>query len=246
MLRAQKGSGSIRKRGRNSYEGRLMVNGTRTSVYGRTKLIVQEKMDALTKNNRPEISIEDPQADYTLEEWLKKWLDEWLVRVTVNTKKRYEMEVRLHILPDLGSTKLKCLKAAQVQRLYNELYQRGLSAKSVKCAHGVLHTAIDKAVELQLISENVTNRCTVPKQTSNEMKPLKNNDVTRFLEAIKGHRYEDVYYVALFTGMREAELMGLTWDCIDFERGTIKVYRQLQRTNKNGEYTFTRPKNSKS
>lgn len=146
----------------------------------------------------------------------------------------------------IGNITLSKLTVSQVQSMYNSLFKSGLSAKSVKCTHGVLHEALDKAVELGYIADNVTENCSVPKLAAYEMKPMKSEEVGRFLEAIKGHRYEDVYYTALFTGMRESELMGLTWDCVDLDNGTIRIYRQLQRTYEGGKYEFRSPKNRKS
>ena len=81
--------------------------------------------------------------------------------------------------------------------------------------------SIEKAVDSGLIPINITEKCILPKQVLFEMRPLKGDDIVRFLDAVKGHPYEDAYFIAMFTGMREAELMGLTWDCIDFQRGTI-------------------------
>ena len=242
-----RGKGSIRKRPGDIYEGRIMINGERKSVYGSTKCEVEAKLKNL-KHEMLTVNIKPLRASdsLTVGQWMDTWLNVWLLNVTVNTKRRYEMEIRLHIKPKLGNVSLPDVTADQIQRLYNEAYQSGLSAKSVKCMHSVLHEAFKKAVEMRLMAENVAERCKVPKQTTYEMRPFRGDDLPHFLDAIAGHRYEDVFYTALFTGMREAELMGLTWDCIDFKRGTIKVYRQLQRTNVNGEYTFTRPKNSKS
>ena len=240
--RAPKGNGTIRFRDDNTYEGRMIVDGKRLSVYGRTKKEVMEKLSELRKPSTtvttvtpaPKHTVSD---EYTVGQWLNKWHDEWLIQVKDTTRRRYDLEIRLHIAPGLGEVRLCKLTTLQVQRLYNELSNGGLSPKSVKCTHGVLHEALDKAVEQGLIAENVTDRCSVPRQIHYEMRPFRAEEVTAFLDKIRGHRYEDAYYVSLFTGLREAELMGLTWDCVDFESGTIRIYRQLQRTLKNGYMT---------
>ncbi|MCR4578213.1 MAG: site-specific integrase [Clostridiales bacterium] len=181
-----------------------------------------------------------------MKRWMEEWKRDWLLQVKETTVRRYDMELQLRIIPRLGKFDLDAVTAEQVQRFYNSLSRDGLSAKSVKCTHGVLHEAFDKAVKLGLLTENITDKCVLPKQAIPEMRPFKNDEIAVFLEKIKGHRYENAYYVALFTGMREAEIMGLTWDCIDFESGTIHIYRQLQRTLIKGKYSFTKPKNSKS
>ena len=76
---------------------------------------------------------------------------------------------------------------------------------------------------------------------------MDDRDTARFLEAIKGCRYELLLKVDLFTGLREGELLGLMWDCVDFDKGTILVNKQLHRSQKKGEgYYFSPPKNNKS
>ena len=244
--RAENGNGTIRKKRHNLYEGRIMINSQRRSVYGSTKAEVQYKLNKLSQRLSP-IQLQTVAANYgyTVQQWLDKWQSEFLIQVTKNTRKRYEMDVRLHILPYIGNIALAELTVSQVQNMYNTLFKNGLSAKSVKCTHGILHESLNKAIELGYISANVTENCSVPKLTAYEMKPMNSEEVNRFLAAIKGHRYEDVYYTALFTGMRESELMGLTWDCVDLENGTIRIYRQLQRTHEGGEYEFRSTKNNK-
>ena len=246
--RTPNGYGTIRQRVDKSFEGRIVIDGKRVSVYGRTIADVKAKMSELKKPATPVIpaSNHTMSDEYTVSQWLSKWQSEWLIQVKETTRRRYDMEVRLHIVPDLGDVKLSELTTLQVQRLYNELSNSGLSPKSIKCTHGVLHEALEKAVEQGLMAENVTDKCSVPQQVHYEMRPFRAEEVSEFLDKIRGHRYEDAYYVSLFTGIREAELMGLTWDCVDFESGTIRIYRQLQRTLKNGEYSFQTPKNQRS
>lgn len=86
----------------------------------------------------------------------------------------------------------------------------------------------------------------LPRAEKKELAPLDEEDTSRFLEAIKGHQLEILYTVALFTGMREGEILGLTWDCVDFTRGTILVSKQLQKEKKAGaEYYLASLKNDK-
>lgn len=76
---------------------------------------------------------------------------------------------------------------------------------------------------------------------------MDDRDTARFLEAIKGCRYELLLKVDLFTGMREGELLGLMWDCVDFDKGTILVNKQLHRSQKKGEgYYFAPPKTTRA
>ena len=100
----------------------------------------------------------------------------------------------------------------------------------------------------ELVKENVCDKVHPPKSNAVkiEMHPLKDNQIPAFLAAIKGNRFEHLFYTALFTAARESELIGLTWDCIDFQRGTIHLYRQLKRDRGQKGYVFTSLKNRES
>ena len=94
---------------------------------------------------------------------------------------------------------------------------------------------------------NPAEACTLPRREKKELTPLDDEQITSFLQAIKGHRFEDLFTVTLFTGMREGEVLGLMWDCVDFERGTITISRQLQLHEAvgGGAYQLGSPKNGK-
>jgi len=71
--------------------------------------------------------------------------------------------------------------------------------------------------------------------------------IARFLETIEGHKYENLFIVDLFTGMRQGEILGLTWDCVDFVNGTVLIKQQLQKEKKRGGIYYLAPlKNNKS
>ena len=150
--------------------------------------------------------------------------------------------------PALGRFKLSERTPIQVQRFYNALQdEKGLSAKMVKNVNGVLHSVLDRAMMLEMLGRNVTKACILPKIQKKEIKPMEAAEISAFVEEIKGERFGIIYYVTLFTGMRQGEVLGLTWDCVDFERNTILVNKQLQKTQKvGGEYVLVPTKNSRS
>lgn len=87
----------------------------------------------------------------------------------------------------------------------------------------------------------------MPRSEKKELKPLDENQITAFLQAIRGHRFEDLFFVTLFTGLREGEVLGLTWDCVDFDRGIITINKQMQLHQEKGmaAYQLVSPKNGK-
>lgn len=144
----------------------------------------------------------------------------------------------------MGSVKLTRLDTPIIQRFYNQLTKEWISPVTIKNIHSILHSMLETAVEVGYMRTNPSNVCRLPKPEKKQIKPLENADISKLLEALKGDKYESLYTVDLFTGLRQGELLGLTWDCIDFKKGTMYIYRQLQ-FNK-GSYYFTSLKNGKT
>ena len=129
--------------------------------------------------------------------------------------------------------------------VYNRLLKQGLSVKTVRNVHGVGHASLERAVKTDLLNKNVSDSCVLPRVRQAEMHPLQGDEVARFLEAIKGDDFEDLYYVTLFTGMRQGEALGLTWDSVLFDQECLHLHHQLQKERKqNGVYRLVELKNS--
>ena len=239
------------------------------SFSGKTQAEVRKKMQAAAVEI--ETGTYQEPSKLTLAEWLDIWAAEYLPDVKPRTLDSYKTTIKTHIKPALGAVKLQALKAPQVQKFYNDLQKSGvtvakhdsdgkivkkngtkvyetvpMSPKSIKNVHGVLHKALEQAAEIGYIRVNPADACKLPRVEKVEIKPLDSEDIARFVQVISGHPFENVYLVTLFTGMREGEVLGLTWDCIDFENGTITIRRQLMRERGKGTYTLATPKNGKS
>ena len=184
-------------------------------------------------------------------EWLDIWTKEYLGGVKPATLYSYQAAVRNHLKPKLGAIKLETLSPHMVQTFYNELGQdqsdrKALSPKTVKNIHGILHKAMQKAVLNGYIRFNPANDCELPQRIKKEISPLDETQIKEFLKAIKTSPYEDLFIVTLFTGMREGEVCGLLWDCVDLKAGTLIVNKQLQYIRKSrGKYRMVPTKNSK-
>ena len=238
------GEGNIRKRDNGTWEARATIDGKSKSVYGKTQAEVRRKLTEILSSVDNGTYI--PDTGMTIAQWLEIWQRDYLRDVKESTKGRYEQDVRLHIAPYIGAVRLADLNAPTVQRLYNQAQDRGLSEKTIRCIHGTLHKALEKAVECELIRKNACDRANVPRLTAptKDIAPFSDGSVKSFLSAIAGNQFGPLFYVTLFTGMREGEIIGLTWDCIDFQRGTIHLYRQLQRVRASGgQFRFTTLKN---
>ena len=271
--RSAQGSGTIRKKtvtrkGQEYtyWEARLTVGrdpGTgkqiQKSFTGKTQKEVREKLQAAA------VAVND--GDYleptalTLGTWLDTWLAEYCGDKKYLTLKKYERDCRVHIKPALGAVKLSKLTAPIIQKFYNELGRTGkaiqskdskgnivtrhepLSPQSIRGIHGVLTKALNVAQRQGMIKHNPTVLCTVPKLEKKEVAPLTEEQLKAFLALCDTEAYGDIYKVIVFTGLREGEALGLTWDCVDFAKGELKINKQLQRRGKGAELVPT--KNSK-
>lgn len=249
--RGASGGGSIRKRSDGRWEGRYTTGfdpktgkQIQKSVYGKTQKEVRQKLSKITSE------IDEGTYMEPSKETLSNWLDVWLKTYVAHSVKPYTVDsytriCERHIKPTLGRIKLSKLAALEIQQFYNAmLEEKGLSAKTIKNIHGVLHRALEQAVKLGMIRSNPSDLCDLPKVTKKEIQPLEDNDIARFMEAIQKHKYGLLYQVTLFTGMRQGEVLGLTWDCVDFDTNSIYVKQQLQKTQKvGGVYTLVPTKN---
>lgn len=246
--------GSIRQRPDGRWEARYTVGtnpGTgkpiRKSIYGDTQQEVAKKLRAATTAIDEGTYMEPSKM--TVGQWIDIWTKDYTNHLKPGTIALYEKSGRNYIKPYLGNVKLSSLKPHVIQGVYND-FTNGvngkplLTARTVKNTHGILHKALEQAVELGYIKSNPSNACKLPRVEKASIQPLDDIQIGEFLNAIKGHRHEALFVVDLFTGMRQGEVIGLTWDCIDFEKGIIHIYRQLQLIK--GEYIFGSLKNNKS
>ena len=252
MGKRASGEGTIRQRKDGRWEARYSCGydpktgkPIRKSVYGLTQKEVREKLTSAIK------SIDDntyiAPKTITVESWLDTWLKEYVKSsVKLLTFTSYDTISRVHIKPTLGRIKLQALKAPQIQALYNSLLAEGKSPKTIKNIHGVLHKALDKAVKIGYIQTNPASVCDIPRIEKKEIKPLNTDDISRFIKRLQTEEYKNLYLTTLFTGMRQGEVLRLTWDCVDFERGTIIINKQLQKEKTSGaKYYIAETKTSK-
>ena len=187
----------------------------------------------------------------TVEEWMDVWSKQYLGGVKDSTVAAYNATIRTHIKPGIGAIRLEALDTHLVQSFYNGLREstkdrEAVSPKTVKNVHGVLHKAMQQAVANGYIRFNPTNSCILPRIEKKELQPLDEAETKLFLDAVKGHPLELLYTITLFTGLREGEALGLTWDRVNFMRGTILISKQLQKEKKKGgEFRLVSLKNDK-
>lgn len=240
------GAGSIRQRPDGRWEARFTYvdefgQKKRGSVYAGTQKEVRQKLTSALK--QVDDSTFHKSKRYTLSQWLDTWIETYCTDLKPMTISGYKSKIESRIKPYLGTVQLNALSNVQLQRYYNRLSSgddkhKPLSAKSVQNIHGILHKALEQAVVANLIASNPSDHIKLPTVKKPPLKPLMDDNVAKFLKAIKGDEYERLFVVDLFSGLRQSEILGLQWRDIDFENGTIHVCRQLQRDYSSKEYIF--------
>ena len=242
--RREAGSGTIFKRedgrwqgqfvsGRNPETGKLI----RHSVYGKTQREVAAKLrEATASIDRG--TYQEPNK-LTVAEYAKEYFSTCAVNLSHNTQVSYKRILDKHILPALGKVKLTDLNHRQVQRFVTSLStQKGLSAKTVRNIHGVLHNMLESAVRDELLLRNVSERCSLPRVTQHQVRAITTAELSRFLHAIDGKQFRNIFFIDIFSGLRLSEILGLRWDDVDFDYDCIYVRQQLQQKQIKGDFSY--------
>lgn len=223
------------------YRGSYIVNGKRHYVSAKTKTEVEQKLrQAMTDADR---GLVFDAGTLTLGTYLDKWLLNIKDTVRQRTWERYEQLVRVHLKPTLGRLKLNNVTPAHVRGLYREKLDAGASNRTVQYIHTTLRKALQDAVTDELVSRNMAGGIKAPRPKKKEINPLSPEQARTFLEATHDDPLEALYVLAIHRGLRQGELLGLKWDDIDLEAGTLQVRRSLSLTRDG--HVFEQPKNGK-
>lgn len=252
--KAANGSGSIRKKvitknGKKYtyYEARYFVGydpGTgkpiQKSITAKTQKEVATKLKQITLDISNGINIDS--KNLTVKSWMNRWKDNYIVNVAPLTKEKYERDIKIHIIPNLGAIKLEKLTPDTIQAFYNKLNEK-LAPSSVRHIHLILSMALDKAIDNDLIKQNPAKKTILPKNKKPELTVLEPEQVVTFVNSAKLDKYKNLFIFALFTGMRSGEIRGLTWDNVDFKKNCITISNQLLYSN--SQYSLSLPKEEK-
>jgi integrase len=214
----------------------------RKYLYGATRREVQEKLTKTLRDQQQGLPIVPDRQ--TVAEFVEHWLESVARhRIRATTHATYASIIRNHIVPSIGGVRLSRLTPQQVSSLYESLLAKGLAPRSVMYVHAVLRSALKQAVRWNLLVRNPVEAVDPPRAGRSSAQVLSPEQVTQFLEAAKGDDLQALYVLALTTGMRQGELLGLMWSDVELDTAQIRVQRQLTRTV-NG-LDFAEPKTAK-
>jgi len=234
------GEGSIFRRKNGLWVAQITVQGRHVSKYSKSQSECREWLRKTKAQVEDGLTFSDAQIS------VGDFLSEWLVlnetSVRPKTSDQYKQIVAQHIVPSLGMIKMKDLNPRQIQALYSKKLESGTSARTVILIHAVLRRALNHALKLGMIGRNPTLAVTRPKFKRKEMKTLSDVQVRTLLSFAEGDRFEVLFWLAVTTGLRQGELLGLKWSDVDWTNRRLRIQRQLQRLR--GGLAFSEPKSA--
>jgi integrase len=227
------GDGSIsskpRKDGR--WAASFYHEGKRHYVYGATRQEAKEKLkEAMDKANR---GLLVNAQKTTVAEYFEHWLSVKRMAIKASTYEIYDVNVQAHIVPELGTIQLQKLSRPRIQQFVSKLRDRRredgrpMQPRSIRYIVALLKQALEDAVKWQMLSSNPCTGVVLPRMEEAEMKVLDSDQAQALLRFVQGDRLEGIISLALATGMRQGELLGLKWSDIDFEQKTLTVQRTV-------------------
>ena len=234
-----KNEGSIHRRKNGTWRAQVSLDGRRLSYAADTRWECQEWLKKTIGQIDDGMTFASTRI--TLGEFLAGWLSSSKASKRRTTWAHYEQVTRNYVTPRLGQVRVRDLRPDQIQGLYDHLLEQGVGTYTVLKIHTLLHSALAHAVKTGVIGRNPAGLTMPPKEPSKEMKILDESQVSQMLVEARGNRLEALYHLAVVTGMRQMEMLGLKWSDLDWINQTLKVDRQLVRPAGEG-IKFTQPK----
>lgn len=242
----------IVKRGKDTWQVRIFLGrdeSGKTRFFNETVRGKRKDAEALETKKKREIDmgIFVESSRLTVNEYLDRWLAVAAKpRLRARTFDDYAAYLDRYIRPMIGSRQLLKIKPLDIQAIYTSMTNDGLSARTVRYAQSILASALKQAVKWQILHVNPASMADLPKIQRKEMSVLSGEDCAAFLAAAKGDKWEIVFSLAISTGMRPEEYLGLQWKDIDLSKGLVTIQRALVWNRKGGGWSLEEPKTAKS
>ena len=217
----------------------------RKTFYGKTRRAVQERMTKALGEVQAGLPVQSDDRE-TVAAYLSRWLDASAAqRVRPRTLAGYRLIVEKHLIPAIGRVSLTKLTPAQVQAMLNARAAAGARPQTVRNVHAVLRRALTQALRWGAVSRNVAILVDLPRVDRQEVAGLSPTAAKAVMAAVAGHRIGPLVILTLSTGLRQGEALGLRWQDVDLEAGTLRVRYSLQRMPGRG-VELVEPKTTRS
>jgi integrase len=227
--RRAKGEGSIYfSDSQKLWVGKITLpDGKRRVKYGKTQKEVKDWILEIRKTLKDGIYIEPSKM--TVGELLDRWFNDVAIpRLRESTIQTHETIIRVHLKPAFGNILLSQISPLNLTSLYSEKLKSGLSKRTVKYMHTVMHQALGQALKWGLVARNVSDSVDAPTPDKKKVRPLTKGQVAKLLEVLENDRLYPLYVVYLGCGFRRGEALALTKDCIDWESNLIHIRKTIQ------------------
>ena len=222
----------------------VFPNGKRRVKYGKTQREVKEWLLEQRKALTSGIVVDDQKV--TVDDFVRRWYQDVAThRLRASTLDTHERIIRNHIYPTLGHLRLKDLKPAHLQNLYSERLKSGLSKRTVKYIHTIMHQSLDQAFRWGMVPRNAADAAESPSPDRKPVEPLTKEQIGRLFDVLKHDRLFPLYVVFVGCGLRRGEALALTLDCVDFEKNQLYVRKTLVSLKGSG-LVLTEPKTERS
>lgn len=231
-----------------------LEDGSRKSFYAGTQTQARNKAKAYLKEL--EDGLDPDKGKITVREYLERWLERTAKpRVRSSTFASYSSLINTHVLPRIGHKRLRTLSVADVNDMLTAITAERIpvsdtetkqktSGTTANLVRATLRTAFTAAVRDGYMRQNVAGLADARQTRRQKVKPLEADDVKRFLQLTEKDRLHNLFVVAVHTGLRQGELLALTWDNIDLDDGVLFVTHTV--TAVDGKLTRTAPKTEQS
>ena len=189
----------------------------------------------------------DLSSDMLFADYLLEWLEIAKGRLAVATYSSYAAMIKKPVGPYFRQRNLilRELEARHLQMFYSEMLRK-VKPNTVIHYHAIIHSALKYAVKTDMLVQNVADKVDRPKKNSFQPVFLSAEEMQKMFEALRGTKLELPVLVAAFYGFRRGEVLGLKWDAIDFERGTISVIRTVTTITLDGKQTEIEQQSAKT
>lgn len=160
-------------------------------------------------------------------DWMDEWVDNYLPNIEETTRVGYRTKIRCYIKPALGDIFIKSLRAEHIQRMVNDMMDRGLSPKNIRDTFNNINAAMKKAVKLQFIPYNPCEAVELPKLKRYRAEVYSTEMIQKLLDVAAGTDMYLPIFLLVMIGLRRGELLALRWDDIDFKNNILKVRKNM-------------------